>query len=270
MTSVRKITLQNGTIEKRVDFKWTSHEKGMILSSFSYGRLFSPIGGLLAGKFGGSTIYSLGILVTSLVTFFSPVFLHIHFNVFFIANLILGAFETFSYASITQIFSRWAPPDERTKFVSFSAIGANLGSAVAFIISGWILISWNWEALFYFSGAVSFVWYWIWIFVVENDPADDNRISEEEKNYIKEKINCNYADEKLVYPWKKILTCIPFWIACLIKFSSGSYSTITFMYMPQYIKDTNDIDIKKIGNWHDFDDPSNICNYFGANRRTCR
>ncbi|XP_065208371.1 vesicular glutamate transporter 3-like isoform X1 [Planococcus citri] len=247
MTSVKKITLQNGTIEKRVDFNWSSHEKGIILSSISYGRLFSPVGGILAGKFGGSTIYSLGILVTSLITFFSPVFLHIHFNIFIIGNMILGAFETFSYASVTQIFSRWAPPDERTKFVSFSAIGTNLGSAISFIVSGWILNSWNWEALFYFSGVASFVWYWIWLLVVKNDPEDDNRISEEEKNYIKEKVNCNYTNEKLAYPWKNILTCIPFWITCLIKFSVASYSTITFMYLPQYLKDTNNIDIKQIG-----------------------
>ncbi|XP_065208369.1 vesicular glutamate transporter 3-like isoform X2 [Planococcus citri] len=247
MTSVKKITIQNVTTEKEADFHWSSHEKGIILSSFSYGRLFSPIGGILAGKFGGSTIYSLGILVTSLVTFFSPVFLHIHFNVFVITNMILGAFETFSYSSITQIFSRWAPPDERTKFVSFSVVGANLGSGISFVISGWILSYWNWEALFYISGAVSFLWYLIWLFVVKNDPSEDTRMSEKEKNYIKEKVNCNYINEKLKYPWRKILTCWPFWVACLIKFSIGSYQTITFMYIPQYLKDTNNIDIKKIG-----------------------
>ncbi|XP_065208365.1 vesicular glutamate transporter 2-like isoform X2 [Planococcus citri] len=247
MTSVKNINLQNGTIDKRADFNWSSHQKGIILSSFSYGRLFSPIGGLLAGKFGGSTIYSIGILVTSLVTFFTPVFLNIHFNVFVITNVILGAFEAFSYASVTQIFSRWAPPDERAKFVSFSVVGANLGSGISFIISGWILSFSNWEALFYISGAASFAWYWIWIFVVKNDPSEDNRMNEQEKNFIKETINCDYNNEKIAYPWKKILTCMPFWVACLIKFSIGSYQTITYLYVPQYLKDTNNIDIKKIG-----------------------
>lgn len=74
-------------------FNWSSKEKGIILSTFSYGRLLSPIGGLLSGKFGGSTIYGIGILVTASVTFFSPIFLYTHFNLFVVTNIILGAFE---------------------------------------------------------------------------------------------------------------------------------------------------------------------------------
>lgn len=80
-------------LHQKAGFDWGPQQKSLILSSFSYGRLFSPIGGILSGKFGGSTIYGIGILVTSLVTFFSPIFLYLNFNLFFITNVILGAFE---------------------------------------------------------------------------------------------------------------------------------------------------------------------------------
>ncbi|XP_065206253.1 vesicular glutamate transporter 3-like [Planococcus citri] len=247
MTTKKNITLQNGTVEQKADFNWSSNEKGIILSSFSYGRLLSPIGGILAGKFGGSTIYSIGILITSLITFFSPVFLHISFNLFVITNVMLGAFEAFSYSSITQLFSRWAPPDERAKFVSFSVVGVNFGSGMSFIISGWILNSWNWEKLFYFSGAASFLWFWIWLFIVKNDPSEDKHISKAEAEYIKNSVANTDGHDKLVYPWTKIFSSMPLWVACLAKFTVGCNLTFAFMYLPQYIKDTNNVDIKKIG-----------------------
>ncbi|XP_065218699.1 vesicular glutamate transporter 3-like isoform X2 [Planococcus citri] len=247
MTSVKNITHLNGTVEQKADFDWSSREKGIILGSFSYGGLFSPIGGVLSGKFGGSRIFSIGILITALVTFFSPILLNINFYLFVVCNVVLGAFEIFSYASVTQLTSRWCPPDERSTFFSLPLVGMSLGSGVSFIVSGWIMSTWNWKILFYVSGIALFVWYWIWLLIVKNDPSEDKQISDVERSYIKEKINCNYSNEKLVYPWKKILTCVPFWIACLAKFVTGCGYTFTFMYMPQYIKDTNNIDIEKIG-----------------------
>ncbi|XP_065208346.1 vesicular glutamate transporter 2-like [Planococcus citri] len=247
MTTLKNVTLEDGSTQLKADFNWNSKEKGIILSTFSYGRLLSPIGGLLSGRFGGSTIYGIGILITASVTFFSPIFLYTHFNLFVATNVILGAFEAFSYASVTQIFSRWAPPDERTKFVSFSIIGMYFGSVVSFLVSGWILKTWGWERLFYFSGTTSFIWFWVWFFIVKNDPSEDKNISEAERRYIQEKVGSTYGQEKLVYPWRRILTCMPFWVGCLAKFSVGCGYTFTAIYLPQYIKDTNDIDIKQIG-----------------------
>ena len=47
-------------------------------------------------------------------------------------------------------------------------------------------------------GLASFAWFWIWFFVVKNDPAEDKHISEAERRYIKEKLNCTYEQEKVV------------------------------------------------------------------------
>lgn len=80
-------------LQQEANFYWSSTQKGNIISSFAYGRLLGPIGALLAGRFGGGTIYSIGILATSLITLLSPTLVYISLDLFFIINVIFGAFE---------------------------------------------------------------------------------------------------------------------------------------------------------------------------------
>ncbi|XP_065208295.1 vesicular glutamate transporter 3-like [Planococcus citri] len=247
MTSNKKITLQNGTIVMKPEYEWTSVQKALVISSFAYGRFFGPLGAVFAGKIGGSTLYSLGVFGAAVVTFCMPLCLYVNFYLFVLGSALAGGFEACAYASVSQLWSRWAPPDERAKCISFSVIGIYGGSIVSFLLSGWILQEWGWAVLFYASGLATLVWFWIWFLVVKNDPSEDLRMSQEERNYIKDKINDDSKTKSLVYPWKDMLTCVPLWMGCLCKFSIGAGYTFTMMYLPQYIKDTNDIDIKEIG-----------------------
>lgn len=64
-----------------------------MLGSFAYGRLFSPIGGTIAGRLGGSTVYAMGILVNALITLLAPLFLELNFYLFVIATGVTGIFE---------------------------------------------------------------------------------------------------------------------------------------------------------------------------------
>ncbi|XP_065208241.1 vesicular glutamate transporter 3-like isoform X2 [Planococcus citri] len=102
-----------------------------------------------------------------------------------------------------------------------SVIGVYGGSISSFVVSGWMLQEWKWPMVFYVSA---------------------------EKMYIKRELDNEARDgEELEYPWMDILTCVPFWIGCLCKFMTGVGFTFTTMYLPQYIKDTTDTDIKRIG-----------------------
>ncbi|XP_065208370.1 sialin-like [Planococcus citri] len=248
MTAIRNISNHDGSYEMRAEFNWTSQETGQILSSYSYGRLFSPLGGLLAGKLGGSTIYSIGTFVMTIITFLTPVLLSDSVTLFVVVYIIFGAFEAFLIAGVPQIVSRWSPPNERARFISFGEIGFYFGAVVSFVISGWILKNFRWEVLFYSSGLVSFVWFWIWFIVVKNDPSQDKNVSEIELKYIQETLNNGtYIEEKLVYPWKKIMVSTSLWVAALAEFSIVCGYIFTAVFLPQFIKDTEHIDIAQIG-----------------------
>ena len=83
-------------------------------------------------------------------------------------------------------------------------------------------------------------WGGVWYITVKNDPEDDEWISEEERNYIKQQMESgNGNKDKLVYPWKDLLTCVPFWMGCLVKFAYGVGFAFMMMNLPQYIKGTH-------------------------------
>lgn len=54
-------------------YPWTSHQQGLILSSFYWGYVLTHIpGGMIAEKYGGKYVLGLGILCTSVFTFITP------------------------------------------------------------------------------------------------------------------------------------------------------------------------------------------------------
>lgn len=60
-----------------------------------------------------------------------------------------------AYASVIQIWSRWAPPNERAKMAAISDMGVYAGLASSFLISGWILYELGWAMLFHITGTIS-------------------------------------------------------------------------------------------------------------------
>lgn len=90
------------------------------------------------------------------------------------------------------------------------------------------------------QGIATLFWAGIWYVLVKNDPADDPCISDAEMKYIKEQVESGTDNEKkLVYPWKDLLTCLPFWMGCLVKFAYGVGFAFMMMNLPQYIKGSN-------------------------------
>ena len=62
MTEDFEVALENGTIVTDRHFDWSSKEKGLVLSSFFYGYLFTQvIGAIWAAKYGGNFVWTLNI-----------------------------------------------------------------------------------------------------------------------------------------------------------------------------------------------------------------
>lgn len=78
---------------QEAEFNWSSVEKGLILSSFSFGYFFSPLGGMLASKYGGVTVFGVGIMITSVLTMLSPIFVRLNTIVFMIGRIFEGIAE---------------------------------------------------------------------------------------------------------------------------------------------------------------------------------
>ncbi|KAG8254560.1 hypothetical protein J6590_005110 [Homalodisca vitripennis] len=79
---------------KKQDFNWNSKMQGVALSSFFYGYTCTQLlGGWLGTRFGGRTVFGLGVLVTALFTTVTPLAATTNFYLLVAVRVIEGVFE---------------------------------------------------------------------------------------------------------------------------------------------------------------------------------
>ncbi|XP_065208297.1 vesicular glutamate transporter 3-like [Planococcus citri] len=247
MTSNKTVVLENGTLVRRPEFEWSSQDKGFALSAFSFGYIFTVVGGLMAAKYGGATVFGVGIALTALATFLTPYLVYLDFKWFIMSRIVEGIFEAIAFSSMSELWSKWSPPEERSRLVSYSFTGVYVGLTISYPISGFVAGIWGWPAIFYTTGGAALIWSVFWLTLVKNDPASDRRMSNAERLFLTERLKNIVKDSEISYPWCDILTSIPVWTLCIVEFVFSCGYTIIILYLPLYIKDISSIDINQIG-----------------------
>lgn len=80
-----------------------------------------------------------------------------------------------------------------------------MGAALTFPMCGLIINRFNWEAVFYISGAIGIAWYLAWWILVYDTPAKHPRISEEERLYIETSIGRSLAKKRVRLDCKTLI-----------------------------------------------------------------
>jgi MFS transporter, ACS family, solute carrier family 17 (sodium-dependent inorganic phosphate cotransporter), other len=112
---------------------------------------------------------------------------------------------------------------------SLAFAGNYAGTVVSMPLSGILANTLGWEYIFYIFGAIGVIWFAAWMVIVKKSPEDDPFISEEEKNYIVQKLGNRKQNEVLNPPWKAIFTSTAVWAIVASHFSEnwGFYTLLT-------------------------------------------
>lgn len=136
-----------------------------------------------------------------------------------------------------QIWSKWAPPLERSRLASSQYAGTYIGMVVALSTCGILAQNYGWESVFYVYGIVGCVWYVLWAWIVRGSPDEDKHVSEEEKRYIKAALlHGSVLAKPKTIPWKSILTSTAVWAIAASQFAEnwGLYTMLT--QLPLFLK----------------------------------
>lgn len=71
--------------------------KGFIISIFSIGYIFGPIGGALCLKLGAVTTFGISVGGTAILTILTPFLIRAHLFIYLAARLVEGVFEVNFY-----------------------------------------------------------------------------------------------------------------------------------------------------------------------------
>lgn len=137
-----------------------------------------------------------------------------------------------------EIWSKWAPPLERSRMGSIQYAGTFVGIVIAMSTCGILSETFGWESVFYVYGVVGCIWYIFWVWIVRESPEKDKHISEEEKRYIMASLKRSQSDptKPRVIPWKSIFTSTAVWAIAASHFAEnwGVYTMLT--QLPLFLK----------------------------------
>ena len=203
-------------------------------------------------------MYGAGIMATAVLTLLTPWIAYTGLVPFIIIRILEGIFEvafqvdnnpshmlscdTFvidiyiikgvTFPAMHSLWSRWAPPLERSKLVTAAYSGSYFGTVISMVVCGLLAEHFGWPSIFYtfgnflfhcchhlacfhwnslkFLGVVALIWCFLWFLLVKECPQEDRVISSEELDYINACLgstsNQHVISESLFFPAVTFLT----------------------------------------------------------------
>uniref|UniRef100_A0A674AV08 Growth arrest-specific 2b n=2 Tax=Salmo trutta TaxID=8032 RepID=A0A674AV08_SALTR len=214
-------------ITEKAKFNWDPETVGMIHGSFFWGYIVTQIpGGYICSRLAANRM----IRIFCSMIYFKP-----------------GV----TYPACHGIWSKWAPPLERSRLATTSFCGSYAGAVIAMPLAGILVQYSGWSSVFYLYGCFGIFWYMFWILVSYESPAVHPTITQEERVYIEESIGESAKlmgpAEKFKTPWKKFFTSMPVYAIIVANFCRSWTFYLLLISQPAYFEEVFGFEISKVG-----------------------
>ncbi|XP_048213467.1 vesicular glutamate transporter 3 isoform X2 [Perognathus longimembris pacificus] len=170
-------------------FNWDPETVGLIHGSFFWGYIVTQIpGGFISNKFAANRVFGAAIFLTSTLNMFIPSAARVHYGCVMGVRILQGLVEGVTYPACHGMWSKWAPPLERSRLATTSFCGSYAGAVVAMPLAGVLVQYIGWASVFYIYGMFGIIWYMFWLLQAYECPAMHPTISNEERTYIETSI----------------------------------------------------------------------------------
>ncbi|XP_027785152.2 vesicular glutamate transporter 3 isoform X2 [Marmota flaviventris] len=170
-------------------FNWDPETVGLIHGSFFWGYIVTQIpGGFISNKFAANRVFGAAIFLTSTLNMFIPSAARVHYGCVMCVRILQGLVEGVTYPACHGMWSKWAPPLERSRLATTSFCGSYAGAVIAMPLAGVLVQYIGWASVFYIYGMLGIIWYMFWLLQAYECPAAHPTISNEEKTYIETSI----------------------------------------------------------------------------------
>ncbi|MBN3300923.1 VGL2A protein, partial [Amia calva] len=200
---------------------------------------------------GRTRVFGAAILFTSTLNMFIPSAARVHYGCVIFVRILQGLVEGVTYPACHGIWSKWAPPLERSRLATTSFCGSYAGAVIAMPLAGILVQYSGWSSVFYVYGCFGIFWYMFWILVSYESPAVHPTITEEERNYIEESIGESAKllgpADKYKTPWKKFFTSMPVYAIIVANFCRSWTFYLLLISQPAYFEEVFGFEISKVG-----------------------
>ncbi|XP_066463914.1 vesicular glutamate transporter 1 [Eleutherodactylus coqui] len=242
----------NKLVMEQAQFSWDPETVGMIHGSFFWGYIVTQIpGGYISQKFAANRVFGFAIVATSTLNMLIPSAARVHYGCVIFVRILQGLVEGVTYPACHGIWSKWAPPLERSRLATTAFCGSYAGAVVAMPLAGVLVQYTGWSSVFYVYGSFGIFWYMFWIIVSYESPAQHPTISEEERKYIEESIgeSTGFMNPlvKFKAPWRKFFTSMPVYAIIVANFCRSWTFYLLLISQPAYFEEVFGFEISKVG-----------------------
>jgi ACS family hexuronate transporter-like MFS transporter len=250
---ILKSTLQS-------QFGWSEIDYADIVFAF---QLAYAVGFLIAGRLmdrlGAKTGYALAIIVWSVAAMahaealrFGPaaaaalgvVGLTYTASVagFILARFALGLGESGNFPAAIKVVAEWFPKRERALATGIFNSGTNVGAIVTPLVVPWITVTWGWYAAFVATGAIGFLWLFLW-WPMYGRPDDHPRVKPSELALIRS----DPPDPQTRVPWAALLAHRQTWAFAIGKFMTDPIWWLYLFWIPDFFNKNYGLTLLTIG-----------------------
>uniref|UniRef100_A0A6Q2YPJ1 Major facilitator superfamily (MFS) profile domain-containing protein n=1 Tax=Esox lucius TaxID=8010 RepID=A0A6Q2YPJ1_ESOLU len=245
---------ENGkiVIKEKAKFNWDPETVGMIHGSFFWGYIVTQIpGGWICSRLAANRVFGLAIFLTSTLNMLIPSAARVDYRCVICVRILQGLVEGVTYPACHGIWSKWAPPLERSRLATTSFCGSYAGAVIAMPLAGILVQYSGWSSVFYLYGSFGIVWYMFWILVSYESPEVHPTITDEERRYIEESIGEGQQlmgpADKFKTPWKKFFTSMPVYAIIVANFCRSWTFYLLLISQPAYFEEVFGFEISKVG-----------------------
>uniref|UniRef100_A0A1D5REA2 Solute carrier family 17 member 8 n=1 Tax=Macaca mulatta TaxID=9544 RepID=A0A1D5REA2_MACMU len=232
-------------------FNWDPETVGLIHGSFFWGYIMTQIpGGFISNKFAANRVFGAAIFLTSTLNMFIPAAARVHYGCVMCVRILQGLVEGVTYPACHGMWSKWAPPLERSRLATTSFCGSYAGAVVAMPLAGVLVQYIGWSSVFYIYGMFGIIWYMFWLLQAYECPAAHPTISNEEKTYIETSIGEGASVvslSKFSTPWKRFFTSLPVYAIIVANFCRSWTFYLLLISQPAYFEEVFGFAISKVG-----------------------
>lgn len=165
-------------------------------------------------------------------------------------RFLLGMGEGGGFPGSAKAVAEWFPARERAMAFGLFNTGSAVGAVIAPPLIALIVSSLGWRWVFYLTGAVGFIWAMIWMWIYQ-PPSSCRFVSDEERSMIESDHAANQVGtgDNEVIPWSGLFRIPEVRGLMLAKFLSDAAWFFFIFWLPKYLGDMRDLDIKQIGSF---------------------
>ncbi|XP_071809541.1 vesicular glutamate transporter 1-like isoform X2 [Asterias amurensis] len=240
--------------EKEIHFRqfdWSPRIVGLMHSSFFWGYIVTQVpGGYLASRFPANRIFCTAIFLSSILNLFIPLACHVHYSMVICIRVLQGLIEGVEYPACHGMWSKWAPPLERSMLATIAFSGSYAGAVFGMPVAGLLTEYAGWPVVFYVFGACGIVWFFIFMYFIYEKPSTHPTITPEEKLYIEESIGESMGmlpQKFLETPWRSFFTSLPVWAIIVANFCRSWTFYLLLTGQPSYFEQVFHYEISEVG-----------------------